>query len=166
MFDAALGEVFTFTEADLQHNQQRQISPAQQARFEATNQSCLALSALVSIIMVMVIGVLLIAQADTGLIFTIGVFAALAVLALIFAWQTRDDVYYAHTIEGEAQLRTDQREGASRYVLNIHGYEFSLTPRQYEVIQDGVPYAVHYASTKAAAEKPGTKILLSVEKKG
>jgi len=167
MFDSGLAQAFKFTESDLNFNRQGQFSPEQLQQTEAMNRGCIRSSAGITLLFVIAMAGAYLALDDpdrTGAVLTLGVFGALSGGALLLSWWTRNDSFDMHHIEGEGRLRTDRNENSTRFVLNISGYEFTVDPEQYEILQDGAGYVVHYSVKHGEKNlKTASKQIKSIE---
>jgi hypothetical protein len=167
MFDRGLAHAFKFTESDLNFNRQGQFSPEQLQQTEAMNRGCIRSSAGFTLLFVIAMAGAYLAldgEDRTGAVITLGIFAALGGGALLISWWTRNDSFDMHHIEGEGRLRTDRTDNGTRYVLNISGFEFTVDPAQYEILQDGAGYLVHYSVTQGQKNlKTASKQIRSIE---
>lgn len=169
MSDSGLADVFHFDETDLQFNRQGVLSPAQLQKYENMNKSCVQVSVVITLVFIaltIALGLLLKGGDRLGAIITLGVFSILSGLGTWFAWATRNDSYVLQQIEGEARLRTDSTENGRRYVVSISGYEFGVDPAQYEIVQDGASYRIHYAVPEGQTKslKTASKQIQSIER--
>ncbi|MBI5931597.1 MAG: hypothetical protein HY862_19975 [Chloroflexi bacterium] len=163
---SGLAQVFHFDETDLQYNRQGVMSPRQLEKYANMNKSCLQVSVIATLVFItLTVGVAVLFGKDgLGGIITLGVFSGLSGAGTLFAWMTRNETYEMHQIEGEARLRTDHTENGRRYVVSISGFEFSVDPAAYDIIQDGATYRVYYSVLQGQKSlKTASKQIQSIE---
>lgn len=165
-----LAEVFRFDENDVQFNRQGVLSPAQLQKYENMNKSCVQVAVIITLILITLTAAVAVFGGPDAMpgVITLGVLTILGGLGTWFAWATRHDSYVLHQIEGAARLRTDRSDSTVRYVINIGGYEFSVDPKQYEVVEDGARYRIYYAvmEKQTGSLKTATKFIQSLERLG
>lgn len=166
MFDSTLASAFGFSQDDLTHNQQGQLSPKQAQFFKSGNTSCLVYVGGATAAM-LVVTVIAIALSSVSTALPLIIFTLVGVGFLVWIWSTRNEVYLLQSVQGVAQLRTDAVEdGRSRQVLNVDGHDFTINPAQRELLQQGTSYKVYYAMLEKykAYPKSSPKQIMSVER--
>ena len=159
-----LASAFNFTSEDLAANRQGQLSAAQKQRFDSMNAGCVRWSLIALLVSLMITAALYFIDPEM-MVFS-GIFAALFAAAFWLAWSTRNDSYIVGTISGEARLRIDRGEKNSLYhLVNIQGYDFTVAPNQYELLQDGTRYVIHYGTIEKDPQKhkAASKQVMSIE---
>lgn len=165
MYDSTLASSFNFTPDDLKANQQGQLSAVQHQRYTAMNAGCVRWSLLATLGLLIGTGVMFLVAPQS--IIVMGILTLVSLGGVWLAWSTRNDIFSVFTIAGEACLRIDRGEKGSRHhIMSVRGYEFTLDPSQYELIEDGTTYVVHYGTLEKDPEKQKTasKQVLSVER--
>jgi hypothetical protein len=166
MFDSSLANAFGFSQDDLTHNQQGRLSPKQTQFFKSGNTSCLVYVGGATLAM-LIVTLIAIALSSVSTAMPLIVFTLVGVGFLVWIWSTRNEVYLLQSVQGAAQLRTDAVEdGRSRQVLNVDGYDFTITPAQRELLQQGVAYKVYYAMLEKYKPYPKSspKQIMSLER--
>lgn len=169
MYDEDLGEVFGFTESDLDYNRQMKLSPDQESHIWRQQVFFLGITGVpLMLLLGFFMSEILNYKTGEGLkIINADMMPALAFLSLCVGvlftaaiWWFALDLCVS-SVEGEARLYISG--GFAR--MYVKGYGFSVSVSQYNVVEDGKTYRVYFLTPQKDVrnQKTAFKWVLSLE---